>query len=247
MTSGRVSISFRVTVLVGAAVSLVYLLIMYREQYSCLYCLVIHTLNLGFTIIVQRFESQKSLALSPLITFCAVFALVSTLLKVAESEQLRATHEQAEKDRYGVTDKIVDTSTSPANISAKANSSELTDPPSEVKLDDAVKREKENGARDRGDVQATRKPYQFGSEQAKLRLVIYFDYQSIQCRQIERVVQDLHDGASRQFSDRRRSVEAEISPEVLQAFALREEKAQCAHIAVVSAPLNHRSAISIDC
>lgn len=214
-TGSGVSMLLRATIRLAALVSVAHLLILSIERWGCMYCVVIHIANLVFWIIVER--SQRSTELTPasIVTVLAGFALVTSLLNVFITEQAHWAAEQAGRESYrsfdvaeldSFEDVLSHDATDPSFVRTDPDPdpSSIPDPESEsesvlVGADAETDRdgsrsdasEQQASLADQRDVQATRQPYRTGSDQAKVNLVVFYDYQSSQCWRIERDIQNL--------------------------------------------------------
>lgn len=193
-----VSTLIHATVRLAALASIAHLLILSIERWACIYCVVIHASNLVFWIIVERSQRATESAPAAIGTLLAGFVLVSALLNVAISEQARSAAERAWRDSYRSIDIAENESTSPRAIpNAAALATTVPDPDSNSVLVGAEPKADRDGSRGQASVadqrkgQTFRQPFRSGPDQAKVRLVVFYDYQSAQCWRIERDIQNL--------------------------------------------------------
>ena len=164
---GRLTPGIRWLVRLGGVVSCAYLIVIFAGGYLCPYCIASHIGNLAFWFIVERSTvmERELIARQPMVAAC-VFAVATAALCLAELQHRRAAAEVAEQQRQDSTQQII----------AQSADAEPDQP-----SDDSPYSE-ENPFTGR---------WHIGPQEAPLRLVVYSDYQCIDCKRVEGEIRQL--------------------------------------------------------
>jgi protein-disulfide isomerase len=198
MRCGGVPVVLRWLVRVGALASVGFLAIMVREREFCIYCVSAHVANLTFWLLMETTGRRRAPALRPTLAVAVVFVLLSAGLVFAEVTYQRVTGKRREAMLAKAIGEVVASVTTEGDGEATADESgmDVADKPARGGRR-ARKREKRAAAR-RITV-ASRPPardaigqrYCRGPEQAKIRVVLFVDFQCPICNHVDQDVQKI--------------------------------------------------------
>jgi protein-disulfide isomerase len=170
---------------VGAAGSVLFLLVMVTGGYICWYCVICHVANLAFWGLLELTPRAVTPARAPVVVLGVVFAGMTVLLAAGDALGLRAVRERAESDLM----------TSTARIIAQGQESTLLPVGAGDVADPGA-----GGSDATGDgepslgaayAQGFAGRYRIGPERAVVRLVLFVDYQCPSCKQTDVQVEAL--------------------------------------------------------
>ena len=156
MCRGRPSAGLQNLVRLGAVASLGYTAVMLAGDYLCPYCVTVHVANVGFWLVGEFAVMPAERAQRQLVTAAIAFVLSTAGLAAAETLQGRWVQEREQTELAQSTEQI---------IQQRQTESPSGDPYTA------------------GDVFTGR--YRVGPENARIRLVIFSDYQCKDCARIE--------------------------------------------------------------
>jgi protein-disulfide isomerase/uncharacterized membrane protein len=183
--------ALRALVRFGALVSLGLMVVMVWKRQYCAYCFAIHAANLAFWLLMECTARRGGSWLRPLVAVCLVFALVSAGLFVNEPRGKKAKRAQRAAAKRAADPAADDDDAAASDDSEKSGALE----PRPRK----GKRGKRPGSNRPAAKQAeSSRPlsneaigerYRRGPDAAKVRLVLFIDYQCPVCSKLDKEVQ----------------------------------------------------------
>ncbi len=194
---GRWAASMRLVSGVGAAVSLLFLVVMIILGKLCPYCTIAHLANLVFVWIVYRRRDRETIPRSA-IPAAAAFAIVTIALAVGESSHRSGLAAQAERERTESRDAILAQTQTPESEEPVVQPVPAPIPEPAAPLDTAAAGPEPSRSAGQGGLETEPAPaeqagftgrYLQGPEKAAIRIVMLTDYQCPDCRRIENEIE----------------------------------------------------------
>ena len=191
-----VGTAFRYIVRLGALVSVGFVLLMVRERQICIYCLVTHAAHVVFWLLLEWTPRLAGFALKTTLPFVMVFALVSAILNVVESDRKRTLAEIAARQLQESIQKILVVSRAEEEGALQGDSgknpgrSEGQTLPSEQR-NTALSRVPEEASGSPSGRPENQRLYRLGPKQARIRLLLFINYQCGRCVRVHQQLQEL--------------------------------------------------------
>ncbi|MCH8151139.1 MAG: thioredoxin domain-containing protein [Planctomycetes bacterium] len=106
-----VSIALKYLVWVGAAFSVMFIMVMIFSRHLCWYCLAVHVANFGFLVTVQRSATASAASLKPLVWIGVVFLVASGAQEGARRSFKQLAEKKAEREQAESTQRIIESTT----------------------------------------------------------------------------------------------------------------------------------------
>jgi protein-disulfide isomerase/uncharacterized membrane protein len=158
----------------GAAVSLLYVIVLIVEQKLCIYCLATHLANFAFWIVLERCSPSPVSIWRPVGTMAIVFLLTTAALGAIRERESKAVQQTQETQLAESTREIIKKSSAPVPTVQPSATAVTTSAPAVT---------------DRPWKGGFTGHYLRGSKMAPIRIVILTDYQCPDCLRTER---DIH-------------------------------------------------------
>ena len=182
LTRGRPGTVVRMVIRLGAAASAWFVFIIIREQLFCVYCLALHLLNFAFWMTAEFVPRPAAAPASnrPLVAWAGVFGMVTVALALVDVQFRRQADQKAESDFEQ----------SKQHMLAAATRKAASDAPDALPI-----RSDPTGAPSQPSTAPAAKPFcgrwRWGPEKAPIRIVIYTDFQCVDCNKIEQEMRTL--------------------------------------------------------
>lgn len=176
---------FRGVMVLGAAASVFFLIVVAVERLWCVYCVGAHVCNLALVGVAWRAgtgEGKRTAWAMP--AFLLTFLLSTLALGVAESREQGAAEARAEKLLADATKKMAEAAANeaaPPSPAPKSQSSPPATPSDEQPVRTQIAAASNPGPSQTG----FSGRHRFGPEKAQVRIVMYTDYQCPDCKKIE--------------------------------------------------------------
>ncbi|MFH1418024.1 MAG: DsbA family protein [Planctomycetota bacterium] len=205
--------ALRNLVRLGALISLGFVLVIIIEGHHCSYCLWSHAGNFGFWLMVEFSRRSRARSLRPIAVVASTFVVVLAVLLIVEGREERVVEAKQEKElQESVADiiaadagrtespgdeKPADSTRALETSSAPTDASE-TEPASTTQGDPGSDTSVASSASATPDQQGDEPPegsftgrWRLGPERAPVRLVMFTDYQCVDCNRIEAEVRKM--------------------------------------------------------
>ncbi len=202
LSRGGLSRWFMAIVRLGALSSLLFVAVIVLDDYSCGYCLASHAGNFGFWILAERHRRPAAPSWRPAGALVLCFVAVSAVLAVTKWREMAAVEERGEAARSESVARIIAAANDPAGAAPQAVHgdpvSAAAPPASEPAAGPAAgpaPTVTEAARPEELQPEARREPppagggfrgrYLHGPDPAPIRIVMFTDYQCIDCNRIE--------------------------------------------------------------
>jgi len=179
-----VSTGLRYLVRLGAVFSLGFVVLMLAEKHFCQYCLGAHLGNFAFWIVLESTRTPAAQSLRALATMGSVFVLVSLPLGFAQWRTRAAMQQRGQELAAEDTAKMIEVTRRAQATTAPTTGTAA--PPSGV-----AHASQPSAADDYPYQGGFRGRYVYGPAEAAVRIVMFTDYQCVDCQRVEREVRGL--------------------------------------------------------
>mgnify|MGYP000237189104 CR=1 FL=1 len=183
---GQLTRSVRYLVRLGAAASGFFCVIILLKWLVCPYCIAAHLGNFAFWLTVELTRSRAARARPVWGALMSVFAATSVVLGLVDRHVQAAREARAESQRAASVERIVRRTQAPPLATARATDTAPSEPPASVTVSTSAP-----GA----DPQPAPGPftgrYRRGPAQARIRIVMFTDFQCHDCRRIEEQIRQI--------------------------------------------------------
>lgn len=178
LSRGGLSSWLMAIVRLGALMSLLFTAVIVFDDYSCGYCLASHAGNFGFWILAERYRRPASPGLRPAAALVLGFVVVSAVLAVTKWREMAVVERRGEQARSESVARIIAAADEASNPGAvPVASAPDPEPPSALQPEDGHQTPAGSGG--------FRGRYLHGPDPAPIRIVMFTDYQCIDCNRIE--------------------------------------------------------------
>lgn len=184
---GRIGGVLRLSIVLGAAASIGFVVVSAAEKIFCVYCLIVHAANLAFTWMALGGDKRESGERMGHLAAAGVFVLVTAALGVGQVAGKAAVQKRAEADLAAATAKMV----------KKASEENATTSGSGAGKSDTKAGDSGAGVERRADEKPAPPPngftgrFRYGPEEAAIRVVMFTDYQCPDCALFETQLKQL--------------------------------------------------------
>lgn len=163
--------AFRNVVRFGAAVSIVFMVVILVERHLCTYCIGVHAANLAFWMMLEFAEPISAGWSRPAIAFGVIGLALSGILAVGNTRARQAASDKAEAELSRSVAEMANATSRAASTAGASGSTALSTQPAKSKVFTGR--------------------WQIGPSPAPIRIVIFTDYQCTDCKRIENELRTL--------------------------------------------------------